>query len=166
MNFIQIIIYFKGTSTTPVSSTPQKVQIIRSQDGKLQVKGLLPGQQLYQMPDGKLHVLNTSVNATPIAAATPEGATKIIKNPINSLKLQATGTPGKITPNKIETPQIQTDSNRQVNLQQVVKTGQRLKVAANSGNLSGATAIQSPNNTFVIANNQIMQGAQVIKLFL
>ncbi|XP_060810725.1 nucleosome-remodeling factor subunit NURF301 [Amyelois transitella] len=36
---------------------PQKVQIIRAPDGKITVRGLLPGQQLIQMADGKLHVV-------------------------------------------------------------------------------------------------------------
>ncbi|KAK7791905.1 hypothetical protein R5R35_005426 [Gryllus longicercus] len=38
----------------------QRVQILKGPDGKIQVRGLLPGQQLVQMPDGKLHVLNTA----------------------------------------------------------------------------------------------------------
>lgn len=49
---------FLGTNS-PVQ-VQQKVQILRGPDGKLQVRGLLPGQQLIQMPDGKLHVLNVS----------------------------------------------------------------------------------------------------------
>ena len=36
----------------------QKVQIVRSSDGKIQVRGLLPGQQLVQMPDGKLQIFS------------------------------------------------------------------------------------------------------------
>jgi len=48
---------FLGTNVSPV---PQRVQILRGPDGKLQVRGLLPGQQLVQMPDGKLHVVNVS----------------------------------------------------------------------------------------------------------
>lgn len=50
---------FLGTTNSPVQ-VQQKVQILRGPDGKLQVRGLLPGQQLIQMPDGKLHVLNVS----------------------------------------------------------------------------------------------------------
>ena len=38
-----------ATGQTPVL---QKVQITKSADGKIQVRGLLPGQQLVQMPDG------------------------------------------------------------------------------------------------------------------
>lgn len=41
-------------------SIPHKVQIIRGPDGKVSVRGLSPGQQLIQMPDGKLHVLTSS----------------------------------------------------------------------------------------------------------
>ena len=36
----------------------QKVQIVRSVDGKMQVRGLLPGQQLARMPDGKLIIFS------------------------------------------------------------------------------------------------------------
>ncbi|XP_038215302.1 nucleosome-remodeling factor subunit NURF301 [Zerene cesonia] len=43
--------------TPQKESTPQKVQIIRGPDGKITVRGLLPGQQLVQMSDGKLHVM-------------------------------------------------------------------------------------------------------------
>ncbi|XP_053625011.1 nucleosome-remodeling factor subunit NURF301 [Plodia interpunctella] len=44
-------------SSTVTKDGPQKVQIIRAPDGKITVRGLLPGQQLIQMPDGKLHVV-------------------------------------------------------------------------------------------------------------
>ncbi|XP_072944153.1 nucleosome-remodeling factor subunit NURF301 [Epargyreus clarus] len=49
-----------GDSTpksTPQKDGPQKVQIIRAPDGKITVRGLLAGQQLIQMPDGKLHIV-------------------------------------------------------------------------------------------------------------
>ena len=36
----------------------QKVQIVRSDGGKTQVRGLLPGQKLVQMPDGKLQLFS------------------------------------------------------------------------------------------------------------
>lgn len=46
----------------PSTSTPkiqQKVQILRTPDGKLQVRGLMSGRQLVQTPDGKFHIRNT-----------------------------------------------------------------------------------------------------------
>lgn len=51
----------------PIQQIQQRVQIIRGPDGKLQVRGLMPGQQLVQMPDGKLHVLNNSQTITTVA---------------------------------------------------------------------------------------------------
>lgn len=45
------------SNVTPQKDGPQKVQIIRAPDGKITVRGLLAGQQLIQMPDGKLHVV-------------------------------------------------------------------------------------------------------------
>lgn len=50
----------QATPKTPSEPTTQKVQIIRGSDGKVSVRGLNPGQQLIQMPDGKLHVLTSS----------------------------------------------------------------------------------------------------------
>lgn len=47
----------KAIAATPQKDGPQKVQIIRGPNGALTVKGLVPGQQLVQTPDGKLHVL-------------------------------------------------------------------------------------------------------------
>lgn len=50
------------STTTPTKQpdTPQRVQIMRTPDGRLTVKGLMPGQQLVQMPDGKLQVMTTT----------------------------------------------------------------------------------------------------------
>lgn len=45
------------SAPTPQKEGPQKVQIIRAPDGKITVRGLLAGQQLIQMPDGRLHVV-------------------------------------------------------------------------------------------------------------
>ncbi|SPP86933.1 nucleosome-remodeling factor subunit NURF301 isoform X1 [Drosophila guanche] len=66
------------TQSTQSAPTPHKVQIIRGPDGKVSVRGLNPGQQLVQMPDGKLHVLTTSSNS-----ATLGGKGKVL--PIKSL---------------------------------------------------------------------------------
>jgi len=52
-----------STQSTPSTPTPHKVQIIRGPDGKVSVRGLNPGQQLVQMPDGKLHVLTTTTSS-------------------------------------------------------------------------------------------------------
>lgn len=51
------------TAAAAPSPTPHKVQIIRGPDGKVSVRGLNPGQQLVQMPDGKLHVLTTTTTS-------------------------------------------------------------------------------------------------------
>ncbi|XP_037722517.1 nucleosome-remodeling factor subunit NURF301 isoform X3 [Drosophila subpulchrella] len=56
-----------STQSTPSTPTPHKVQIIRGPDGKVSVRGLNPGQQLVQMPDGKLHVLTTTTSSNAAA---------------------------------------------------------------------------------------------------
>ncbi|XP_068148302.1 LOW QUALITY PROTEIN: nucleosome-remodeling factor subunit NURF301 [Drosophila tropicalis] len=73
------------TSTpAPTAPTPHKVQIIRGPDGKVSVRGLNPGQQLVQMPDGKLHVLTTTTSSA-------NAGTAGVKNkvPIKSLSTSA-----------------------------------------------------------------------------
>ncbi len=62
-----------GGATSSPQQPQQKVQIIRSSDGKIQVKGLLPGQQLVQMPDGKLQIFSQPTNSTATGGQT--GAT-------------------------------------------------------------------------------------------
>lgn len=53
---------------------------MRTPDGRITVKGLLPGQQLVQYPDGKLHVLTSAqlqTGLTPVKGqATPTTAVK------------------------------------------------------------------------------------------
>ena len=45
---------------TPTRAKLQKIQVLKSSKGDLQVRGLLPGQKLIQMPDGKLQIYHTS----------------------------------------------------------------------------------------------------------
>jgi len=56
---------------SPGQSNQQKVQIVKSADGKIQVRGLLHGQQLVQMPDGKLQIFSHSPGANAGKIATP-----------------------------------------------------------------------------------------------
>lgn len=60
MFILIVLISVISLDTNSPVQVQQRVQILRGPDGKLQVRGLLPGQQLVQMPDGKLHVLNVS----------------------------------------------------------------------------------------------------------
>lgn len=45
-----------ATAGASVVMPQQKLSVVRLPDGRLQVKGLLPGQHCYQTPDGKIHV--------------------------------------------------------------------------------------------------------------
>ncbi|KAB0795122.1 hypothetical protein PPYR_11961 [Photinus pyralis] len=87
-----------STTTTTLKTaaeTPQRVQIMRSPDGRLTVKGLMPGQQIVQMPDGKLQVLTTTQihPATTAPKTPPVTSTKAIiktaNNPTGKLVLQS-----------------------------------------------------------------------------
>ncbi|XP_059217057.1 nucleosome-remodeling factor subunit NURF301 isoform X2 [Stomoxys calcitrans] len=71
-------------NVTSSSPAPQqhKVQIIRGPDGKVSVRGLSPGQQLIQMPDGKLHVLtttNSSSSSPQVGGSSASGQTSFSK---------------------------------------------------------------------------------------
>merc|ERR1719410_2618818 len=59
---------------SPATPVQQKVQIVKSADGKIQVRGLLPGQQLVQMPDGRLQIFSSNApvsGGTPVKTAEP-----------------------------------------------------------------------------------------------
>ena len=58
-------------------STQQKVHLSRSADGKVQVKGLLPGQKLVQVSDGKVQVLPSNFEKV-IAICTEDGVNHYI----------------------------------------------------------------------------------------
>lgn len=57
-----------ATAQTPPSS--QKLTVCRLPDGRLQVKGLLAGQQCYQTSDGRIHVTSTPIIQNPVTAQT------------------------------------------------------------------------------------------------
>lgn len=108
--------------STPHKEGPQKVQIIRAPDGKLTVRGLLPGQQLIQMPDGKLHVVMAGQQgiAGQLVAASPSKPTETSTEnntltPIKNVVEEARPAPSpRVAP---QPPQIIVQGNRQILLQ-------------------------------------------------
>ena len=65
-------------TTQPSPSSQQKVQIVKTADGKIQVRGLMPGQQLVQMPDGKLQIFSLPAGNT---VQSPGGGIKLATSP-------------------------------------------------------------------------------------
>lgn len=82
----------ENTTNATGTTTPQRVQIMRTPDGRLTVKGLMPGQQLIQTSDGKLQVVTTTQiqQQSKTTTQTTPLKTAIIKT------TNATTTPGKI----------------------------------------------------------------------
>ncbi|RZF42669.1 hypothetical protein LSTR_LSTR001464 [Laodelphax striatellus] len=151
------------TTPTQVPAAPaqqhQRVSITKGPDGKIQVKGLMPGQQLVQMPDGKLHVLTTQ----PTAAATA------------TTNLQATATrPQQVTvvktPNKA--PVIRPANMRPAAPNTVAKTvttpvkPQPLnKTVVIRQQVGGSPLVQkvgSQPGTVVVSGGQIIPGGQIV----
>ncbi|XP_011646534.1 nucleosome-remodeling factor subunit NURF301 isoform X3 [Pogonomyrmex barbatus] len=139
----QSLIRVTPTTTNSPVQVQQRVQILRGPDGKLQVRGLLPGQQLVQMPDGKLHVLNVNHTAKTVVS-TAKTAT--------SENTTATKTsPTKTTANS--TQQAQTPQQTQV-----VQTVQRVK--STTMTLAPNTSVTPTKNAIMVTNAG--QAAQVI----
>ena len=83
--------------------TQQKVQIVKNADGEIKVRGLLPGQQLVQMPDGKLQIFS-SESSSPVK---PVAGAKVLGKGPTSLPLsQQTGTPVKPSPQVSQQPSL------------------------------------------------------------
>lgn len=68
----------------------QNVQIIQGPQGQLQVRGLLPGQQIVRLPDGRLQLITLPTTAPTVATVT------------------TTTTPGQVRPQVTIRPQQQT----------------------------------------------------------
>ncbi|GAB1859808.1 Nucleosome-remodeling factor subunit NURF301 [Camponotus japonicus] len=149
------LIKITQTGTNSPVQVQQKVQILRGPDGKLQVRGLLPGQQLIQMPDGKLHVLNVSQTVSSPSAqsnstmptSTPQTKTATA---VSSAKVAVSETS---TTKTNPTTKATVNSTTQQSLQQVVQAVQRVK----SATLAPTTPTK---NAIVVANTG--QTAQVI----
>ena len=77
------------TPTTP--GQQQKVQIVKTSDGKIQVRGLMPGQQLVQMPDGKLQIF--SLPSTNAATTTTQQQPQAVGGSIGGVRLATPSTP-------------------------------------------------------------------------
>ena len=60
------------TASSAATQQYQKIQIIRSSDGKIKVGGLREGQQLLQMPDGKLQIFNNPNAGVTAMTPTPK----------------------------------------------------------------------------------------------
>ncbi|XP_074105928.1 nucleosome-remodeling factor subunit NURF301 E(bx) isoform X2 [Cotesia typhae] len=145
-----------GTPSTPAQQGQQRVQILRGPDGKLQVRGLMPGQQLVQMPDGKLHVLNTTPTIAASTVTTPNSTTTVVASPQSNVKTVTT----KLTPAKgtlvksiVQSPQIQPTT----------PVTSRIKTVPMAA-VSNTTGVLTPQkNTIVMANSgQIQLQGQVI----
>ncbi|XP_026828403.1 nucleosome-remodeling factor subunit NURF301 isoform X1 [Ooceraea biroi] len=166
----QSLIRVSQASTNSPVQLQQKVHIVRTLDGKLQVRGLLPGQQLIQMPDGKLHVLNVSqaVGST-LAQGTQTNSTTTTSTPqiktVTATKVTASETPTKTSPGAKITVNSTAQQAQTSQQAQVVQTVQRVKATAVS--LASGTPTQATKNTIVVANagqtaQVISSGAQVI----
>ena len=97
-----------ASAGTPVASgTPQKLQIVHTPDGKMQIRGLLPGQQVIKLPDGKLQIV------------TPQQQQVVQQTSLTAAGATPTGATTSNTPMKLTQPQpLSTASPNKVGLQQ------------------------------------------------
>ncbi|CAI6343705.1 unnamed protein product [Macrosiphum euphorbiae] len=163
-------IKIQSTNSQIVTSnnvTQQKLQCIKGEDGKLQFKGLLPGQQLIQLPDGKLHV-------TSYINPSPSRTVQIGKNTIlaNNNNFQKAGTQTIILNRgsqpiqqvmKPQTSQMVVSGGQLVNVSQ----GQQMIVQhinpnkATIATINGQQVLIRPNT--VSSANILSSGGQTIK---
>ncbi|KAI8124900.1 Nucleosome-remodeling factor subunit NURF301 [Lucilia cuprina] len=155
--------------TSSISPAPQqhKVQIIRGPDGKVSVRGLSPGQQLIQMPDGKLHVLTTATsNSSTSASPGSSGGQTVIaskKLPVKAPMAQ----PNSPLVKQITVKQMSKSSSGVQTVQKIVTTPVRsvskigTQIASQNQHVSGSPGVQKivSNNstTKVVPNNQSLQ---------
>ena len=124
---------------------------MRTPDGRITVKGLLPGQQLVQYPDGKLQVMtNAQLQSSGLAVKTPTTTTPI--KPL--IKPSPNTSLGKVV---VQGNQLK-PANQQQTQQSPVKTQQVIMKTPTS---SVVQKVASPN-TVVVSGGQVIQQQVVI----
>uniref|UniRef100_A0AAR5PPQ8 Nucleosome-remodeling factor subunit NURF301 n=1 Tax=Dendroctonus ponderosae TaxID=77166 RepID=A0AAR5PPQ8_DENPD len=154
-----------STPTTPAKD-PQRVQIMRTPDGRITVKGLMPGQQLVQFPDGKLQVLTTTqVSSTPAAATKPTPTSTPVKPQVTKPAITTSTPVGKLTqlkPINSPAPQVVQSQTSLAPKAQLIKQqgGQVLQKIAQAG--VAVSTSQVPQ--VVVGANQMIstQGGQQV----
>lgn len=155
------------SNATPQKDGPQKVQIIRAPDGKITVRGLLAGQQLIQMPDGKLHVVMAGqqgvtgqlVAASPVTKSVESGS-----SPAEVAQVKTTIEEPRQTPRAVASPaqQVVVQGNRQIVVQpaqqMVVQPQQQVVVAPAQQVLVQAGARAGPAPRVAPVQTVLVQG--------
>ena len=130
--------------------TKQKVQIVKNANGKIEVCGLLPGQQLVKMPDGNLQMFSwqSSFPVKPVAGA------RVLGIGPNSLHQQK-GTPVMLSPLVTQQPFLLPKLSLQTTLK--VPAGSKAATPAKQNTVGGIQSLGT--NTLTIKDSQlIMQG--------
>ena len=139
----------------------QKVQIVRSSDGKIQVRGLLPGQQLVQMPDGKLQIF-TNPNASPVTSAPGSAAKPVVTPGTLASPIKVASPPGAtVLPSTPKPPTIATTAPASSSPQQKQVVAQQL--APGTPIPPGHTAFVSGGKTYTIPKS-VTAGATGIQI--
>ncbi|XP_032667402.1 nucleosome-remodeling factor subunit NURF301 isoform X2 [Odontomachus brunneus] len=172
-NQLQSLIRVSPTGNPPVQ-VQQRVQILRGPDGKLQVRGLLPSQQLVQMPDGKLHVLNVSHAGTHLTQCITTNSTtptttlqaKTVTAVSNTTKVVTSDNASTIKASPVKVTTSSTQQAQTPQQVQVMQTVQRVKGTAVTLTPTTPTN-QATKNAIVVANTgqtaqMISTGGQVI----
>ncbi|CAH0555321.1 unnamed protein product [Brassicogethes aeneus] len=160
-----------STPNTPIKDTPQRVQIMRTPDGRITVKGLMPGQQLVQFPDGKLQVMTTqqiqqsglTTKAAPVASlnnSLPPNPTSTVtttpsSTPMKTITIKQTVTPGGKS--IIQQPQQQIIKQQIVQQQQSPVKGQQVIKQA-----TGQVVQKMTPTSIVVSGGQVVQQQVVL----
>merc|ERR1719410_2127450 len=125
---------------SPATPVQQKVQIVKSADGKIQVRGLLPGQQLVQMPDGRLQIFSNQPVTSGSGAVSP---VKTVESPAVPQQQVQQSPLSAASPQQ---PQLKLFPAQQQQVQQI-QPQQLLPKPSPAG------VLQSPTKTYTIQRN-------------
>ena len=128
-----------GAAASP-APVQQKVQIVKSADGKIQVRGLLPGQQLVQMPDGRLQIFSNQPVTSGSGAVSP---VKTVESPAVPQQQVQQSPLSAASPQQ---PQLKLFPAQQQQVQQI-QPQQLLPKPSPAG------VLQSPTKTYTIQRN-------------
>lgn len=164
--YIWVILCVAVTAaSTPIKANeiPQRVQILRGPDGRLTVKGLMPGQQLVQMPDGKLQVLTTTQIQPSAPPTTQATKTQIVTPNKTVIKTAPNASTGKVVMQGsqvkaiLQQPPQSPVKGQHVIIKQQAATPVVQKIStATSGNVVVSGNQVFPQHQVVVSGNQVI----------
>ncbi|KAL4240135.1 hypothetical protein ACF0H5_000929 [Mactra antiquata] len=152
------------TVSQPAAGSVQNVQIIQGPNGQLQVRGLMPGQQVIRLPDGRLQLVTipqqkAQQQNTGTAVQTAVSAVQVAK-PATSIQVAQPMTQTQVRPQTV----LINSAGTPVSVQQASSVATPAKIVVGSHDNIPSAVIVSSQQSSVGTVSVLTSGGQVARI--